>query len=188
MKDAQEVLIGGCSAGALAIYLGLDEMADIIHQRNPDISVRGIAFSGFFAEFSANEVIPPNGQTVRDDGIVSGKLDYANALRNVFLFSNMSAGANKQCVKFYTSHLNNEVDRSQQGYNIIDDPNVSFLDSNGTNMYPTPESRRAAHCAFAANLAQHIRTPLFNLQVTLPPRMMLLIFGVLHNRDFCLLL
>ncbi len=153
MKDAHEVLIGGCSAGALAVYLGLDEMAGLIHERNPTVHVRGVAFSGFFAEYSANEIIPSNGQTMRDDGVVDGKLDYASALRNVFLFSNMTAGANKRCLHYQTTNVKRITG------------STSYGKSNNSDIYPNIPESNLANCAFASNLAPHIRTPVFSLQV-----------------------
>ncbi len=159
MKDAHEVLIGGCSAGALAVYLGLDEMAGLIHERNPTVHVRGVAFSGFFAEYSANEIIPSNGQTMRDDGVVDGKLDYASALRNVFLFSNMTAGANKRCLHYQTR--NGASEKVGTTINRISGSTVS----NNTDIYPNIQDPNLANCAFASNLAPHIRTPMFSLQV-----------------------
>jgi hypothetical protein len=63
-----------------------------------------------------------------------GRLDYANAMRNVFLFTNMSAGANKHCVRY---HSMKPAALSDLSFNVITDESLLFLDSNGTNMYPT---------------------------------------------------
>lgn len=167
MKSASDVVIGGCSAGSLGIYLGIDAMADIIHSNNDSINVRGLALSGFFNEYSAFEALPKNGIPYRDDGLLAGKLDYANALRNVFLFSNMSAGANRRCVDYYSNQHHQEAP-SGSPYNIIYDSNFTYLRNDSIPMYGEHSvSKEVANCAFAAKLGPHIRTPLFILQVSL---------------------
>lgn len=60
MRTATEVVISGCSAGGLAVFLGLDQMAKIIQAsakkfNNHHVTVRGLADGGFFADFSSSE-------------------------------------------------------------------------------------------------------------------------------------
>lgn len=97
MINATEVVINGCSAGALAIFLGLDQMVNIIHEANSSIEVRGFQNSGFFVEYSSNELLS-NSMRGRDDAVVNGSLNYALGMRSLFSFANMSAGANPSCL------------------------------------------------------------------------------------------
>jgi hypothetical protein len=140
MRNATEILISGCSAGGLAVYMGIDRMADLIHSVNPRATVRGLALSGFFADYSALEPIPTTSTTAttghsesislspalfhtRDDGIVQNQLDYANALRHVYTMTNMSAGIHMTCVK-----------------------------------------NRGVNCVFAKTLGPFVKTPVFSIQ------------------------
>jgi hypothetical protein len=81
------------------IYLGIDQMAEIIHEANPRAFVRGLADSGFFLDQSSNYSTPvthnPYGY---DEPSVSGKLDYSGAMKAVFQFTNMKAGAHPACI------------------------------------------------------------------------------------------
>lgn len=45
MRNATDVVISGCSAGGLAVYLGIDAMADIIHEYNAQIQGNPTHFS-----------------------------------------------------------------------------------------------------------------------------------------------
>jgi O-palmitoleoyl-L-serine hydrolase len=104
MKNASHIVISGCSAGALAVYLGLDDIAALIHRANPQAFVRGLALSGFFAKYSSLEFAANNAAyRGRDDGIVDDRLDYAGALRKVYDMANMSAGINRNCVNYLES-------------------------------------------------------------------------------------
>lgn len=94
MNVASEIAICGCSAGGLAIYLGVDQMAQQIKESNPMAIVRAISFSGFFLDYSSK--IPTN--PTKDDGVWNGNLDYANAMRNNFNWMNISSGANPSCL------------------------------------------------------------------------------------------
>jgi len=48
--EMEEMVVAGCSAGGLAVWLGLDAMADQIHQANPDVLVTGLPDSGWFPD------------------------------------------------------------------------------------------------------------------------------------------
>jgi hypothetical protein len=103
MNTASEVAISGCSAGGLAIYLGIDQMADIIRNQNPQTVIRGISFSGFFLDYSTIIKAPKT----KDDGVWDGYLDYGMAMRNIFQWMNISAGANPHCIQSHISHSQN---------------------------------------------------------------------------------
>ena len=55
MSSAEEVVISGCSAGGLAIYLGLDAISNMINSANASIAVRGMSDSGFFMDYTSTE-------------------------------------------------------------------------------------------------------------------------------------
>lgn len=100
MEKASQIVITGCSAGGLGIYLGIDQMAEIIRQSNPLAIVRGLSDSGFFLDYTSDYRSPethlPHG---KDEASINGLVDYSQAMKNVFQFTNMSAGAHPQCVK-----------------------------------------------------------------------------------------
>jgi hypothetical protein len=98
MDKATEVVVSGCSAGGLAVYLGLDRIRDIIRAENPLSKVTGLALSSFFLEFSSDLRLSHE-EITKDDGVVDGRLDYARAMRNVFAFMNISAGASSNCLR-----------------------------------------------------------------------------------------
>ena len=87
--------------------------------------IRGLADSGFFLPHSA----------------ASGRNDYDSSMRRVFLFANMSAGANKACLAYHSS------------------------DSSGGGLMArvSQDERERSHCAFASNLYPHIASPTFTV-------------------------
>jgi uncharacterized protein (DUF779 family) len=99
MAGAEEVLVSGCSAGGLAVYLGLDAVAGMIHQANSSIIVRGMSDSGFFLDHSSSMKAPlthlPLG---RDVASVNGLLDYSRGMKEIFEMMNISSGADKDCI------------------------------------------------------------------------------------------
>jgi hypothetical protein len=138
MTSASEIVITGCSAGALGVYLGIDQMVGLIYSKGSNsstsknrahLAIHAIADSGFFLEFTSSfksrTTHYPFG---RDEAVnkKTGFMDYANAMRDVFQFTNMSSGANSKCLK---THNHSPSD-----------------------------------CVFAANLLPHIKTPIFLLQ------------------------
>ena len=215
MSAAEEVVIAGASAGALAVYLGIDQIADIIHQHadtstasatsgsmNIDrtvkggtrrIRVRGLADSGFFMQYSSEHPMPSNDYTsaAYPEAVVAGRLDYAEAMRNVFTFMNVSAGANPACLS--QARLTQSRRRLRENGPAADDVDA-FLSGanygmvndsiNGSGLdlpprYPNSlyqgalkrglherDAEDSSECIFAAHLAPHIRTPVFALQVT----------------------
>ena len=138
MTSASEIVITGCSAGALGVYLGIDQMVGLIHSNgsnSPSSSsdasssrarpiIRALADSGFFLEYTSSfkGETSPYGAVNKKTGF----MDYANAMRDVFQFTNMSSGAHSKCLKTH--------------------------------------SHSPSDCVFAANLLPHIETPIFLLQ------------------------
>lgn len=105
MHSASVIVLSGCSAGGLGIYLGVDQLASLIHRANPRIIVRGLADSGFFLDYSSSYRTPvthmPYG---KDEASVGGLLNYGGAMRQVFSFTNMSSGTHPACL---AAHLHN---------------------------------------------------------------------------------
>lgn len=145
MRNATEIVISGRSAGALGVYLGIDEMSDQIkkHVRrlkassssrpSKHVRITGLADSGFFLSFNRSrhhsDVITHRG-TGSDLAInpLSNTLDYVLAMRKVFQFTNMRAGVNQNCLK----HV---------------------------------QSRVVSDCIFPEFLLPFVRTPVFSIQV-----------------------
>ena len=50
LAAATDVIVGGCSAGGLTVYLNLDAIAGQIHALSPGARVRGLADAGFFLD------------------------------------------------------------------------------------------------------------------------------------------
>eukprot|EP01035_Chromulina_nebulosa_P019243 gene19243-25094_t len=115
MKYATDVIISGCSAGGLGIYLGLDHMADMIHDVNPLIKIRGLSDSGFFPNYTGTTNFIRRKNINADEAIVNGVLDYATVMTRVYSFTNMSAGAHYDCVRKH----------------IPPDPKRPYIDSKG---------------------------------------------------------
>jgi hypothetical protein len=145
MSNASQVIIAGCSAGALGVYLGLDQMSDIIQKSNSNIVVRGFSDSGFFLDYTSNYVSPikniKNNITGRDEAYVNNILDYSKSMKNLFEFSNMQSGANQNCVNFYKTVKSENNNKNNNKNNTIE------------------------KCVFASYLSPFIRTPLFAIQV-----------------------
>lgn len=109
MRHAKEVVLMGCSAGALGVYLGIDQMTSIIHQEgHPGILVRGLAVSGFFLNYSSPILVNEKNHHLfdmtKDDGIVNGRLDYPLAMEKIYDMMNLSAGINQNCLHSNPHH------------------------------------------------------------------------------------
>lgn len=115
MRSGKEIVIAGCSAGGLAIYLGLDQMAGLIKQVNPSAVIRGVSFSGFFFDHTSTK---PLLQGNKDDGMWKGYLDYANSMRNVYQWMNIQKGTNPGCVVNQLKRFNNDSN-CIFAYNIV---------------------------------------------------------------------
>jgi len=104
----------GCSAGALGIYLGIDQMVGLIHSKGNNSTsnkgrarpaVHAIADSGFFLEYTSSfKCRVTHYPFGRDEAVnkKTGFMDYAYAMREVFQFTNMSSGANSKCLKSHS--------------------------------------------------------------------------------------
>ena len=140
MNSASEVVISGGSAGALGVYLGIDQMEEIIRRANSSTIVRGFADGGFFPEFTSSEPAIESSKSIgRDDPIVDGHIDYARAMRNVFKMANIG-GDDSQCIR---AHKHKSSSSSSRSVGLTD----------------------PSDCIFAFHLAPHIRVPIFSLQV-----------------------
>ena len=131
--------------------------------------VRGLADSGFFLPHSA----------------VSGRNDYDSSIRKVFLFANMTAGANRACLSYYKSISGSSSSSSSGGSSSssssttttttttttisgsidLTSPTISTLPTHATmGVLLSVDDKDRSHCAFASNLYPHITTPTFTLQ------------------------
>jgi hypothetical protein len=50
LRSATEVILGGCSAGGLTIYLNIDHLAGLVRAVAPSAKVRGLADAGLFLD------------------------------------------------------------------------------------------------------------------------------------------
>jgi hypothetical protein len=99
LSKASDVLISGCSAGALAVLLGIDQLAEQIQQSaGLSVKVRGLIDSGFFLEFSHGKDKFDSKMTYQEALTPTGALDYSYAMREVFEFMNLTGGTNQACV------------------------------------------------------------------------------------------
>ena len=72
-------------------------------------------------------------------------------MRRVFLFANMSAGANKACLAY---HSNDSSGGGLMATTLPTTPVISRV---------SQDERERSHCAFASNLYPHIATPTFTV-------------------------
>ena len=81
MKNAEEVMLSGCSAGGLSVYLQADNIAKLLP---PSVKRYGVApDDGWFLEH-------PN---------VNGTNVYPDQMKEIFTISNAREGVNQECVK-----------------------------------------------------------------------------------------
>jgi hypothetical protein len=166
MAYAKEVVIIGCSAGGLGIFLGLDQMVRQIKSAaaavgNMKVKVHGLADSGFFMEHSSDFPSQLTHRPFGKDEAVTARtiartgttnMDYAMAMRDLFSYANMGAGAHPACLLQHgggSSGVNVNVDGKRK------------LQTSGDS---ASASASVTDCVFAANLAPHIKTPLFLIQ------------------------
>lgn len=150
MSKAETVVIAGCSAGALGVYLGIDHMTNMIHSFNSTIKVRGLALSGFFPEYTSNLSLP-TARGERDDGIVNDRLDYPNAMRRLFTLANMSSGANHACVKQAHKHGS---DSSSSSNCVLAEHLAPMIKTPTFSLQPQYDSWQLAHIE-GGNLQSH---------------------------------
>ena len=110
LAEASDIVISGCSAGGLAVLMGIDQMAKMIHESNKRANVKALVDSGFFAEYSSgltefDNTEPSNVNTMKKMGMfdpinpLTHSLDYAYALKYVFKMMNMVNGINPDCLQ-----------------------------------------------------------------------------------------
>lgn len=158
MDTADIVVVAGSSAGALGVFLGIDQMAAQIRAANPAAVVVGVAESGFFMPHTSDGYRVPlehDATRFRPDASIGGVLDFKNGIKNVFTFANMSAGTNARCLASYAAG-----DSSAPAASRHLDP--SNLTSSEGKILP---HAAAADCVFPVNVAKFLKTPIFVLQV-----------------------
>lgn len=80
LSSATDVVISGCSAGGLSVYLHIDKWAAAIHAAQPSARVVGLADSGFFVDYNASGsalTFPERMQWTYENGNISGALSAA---------------------------------------------------------------------------------------------------------------
>ena len=152
MSTATEVVIGGCSAGGLGIFMGLDQMADIVTANakeagNEYVKVRGLSDSGFFMEHTSSyRAKITHNSYGKDDAVTANSvrhnrgqyfMDYASCMRDLFNYMNLTAGVTQDCI---------EAQRRLVSQGTVSNTSSFGIESN---------------CVFAAHLVPHIKTPLF---------------------------
>ena len=118
---------------ALGVYLGIDEMANMIRKVNPHIHIVALADSGYFLDYENEGIWDLNLKhktSIADEAIVQGKLSYGTAMRHVFDFMNISAGVHRNCLlsnretnisncifaKYLTPHIHTPIFSTQVLY------------------------------------------------------------------------
>lgn len=187
MNSAAEIVIAGCSAGGLGVYLGIDQIANIIHNVSSKIIVRGLVDSGYFMEYSSDYPTEVTHHSYgKDESVVDGLMDYARGMRNVFDFANIMPGTHPACIAAHTHSLvksttpttskgsgsKTNSKRNSKGKNTSPTNNSSsniviktVAKTFSTTKYGVPAAGTASDCIFAANVVPYIKTPLFSLQV-----------------------
>jgi len=93
------VLVSGCSAGGLAVLLGIDKIrSDITSKTKNVMSVKGMVDSGVFADYSYGAADFESTKEYHDAVSPTGALDYSLSMRNVFKFMNLTAGIDSDCL------------------------------------------------------------------------------------------
>ena len=108
MKNAHEIVLSGCSAGALAIYLGIDEMTSMIKANTPgrNVIIRGLADSGYFMHYNRPSGIEhESDKSLKLWGLGKTLKEWNKAMQQVRQFMNISEGMNSRC-REYTALVN----------------------------------------------------------------------------------
>lgn len=105
MKIATEIVVSGCSAGALALYLGIDDISTVIKKHNPNVIIRGLADSGYFMKYDRTEeeslVADWNGlKLLGIYGLHPHMQEWSISMQNVIQFMNISEGLNSACRQY----------------------------------------------------------------------------------------
>jgi hypothetical protein len=112
MASATEVLFSGCSAGALGLYLGIDDMADSLRTHPavlarasssaaPSIQIRGLSDSGFFFNFNRSAHPDSDFKVNRKMAQRAGLgAEYQEAIGDTFRLLNIEAGVPSRCLAY----------------------------------------------------------------------------------------
>jgi hypothetical protein len=155
MRNATEVVVSGCSAGGLAVYMGLDHIAAMIHAANPRTIVRGLALSGFFADYSALEAVPSLSSSTGGGGgggasSFRGKADTAASMVSTsspVLYQTRDDGI-----------VQNVLDYANALRHVYSMANMS------AGVHRDCVRSRGVNCVFAKTLAPFLQTPIFSIQ------------------------
>jgi hypothetical protein len=111
MNEASDIIISGCSAGALGVYMGIDQLAGIIREQNPKVSIRGLAISGYFME---TEGIHGYHASTGYHDINYPGFSFVNGMKAIFSLLNISAGVNPDCIQYYAKQNKTNPESSIQ--------------------------------------------------------------------------
>ena len=106
LAQAKEVVVGGRSAGALAVFMGLDAVAAQIKQVVPGASIVGLMDSGIFPDQASplNEAISLYDAQGRREAVGRDlHLDYGTSMRSIAHWMKLEAGSNAACLASQTA-------------------------------------------------------------------------------------
>jgi len=110
MNEAVEVVISGCSAGALGVLMSIDDITSTIRAVTTGVRVLGLIDSGFFLDYTSPLSMHRVRQSARPHKtnsikVVQGSLDYAAHMRDVSELMNISAGVPSLCRHQYKTDM-----------------------------------------------------------------------------------
>lgn len=162
MRAATHVVLAGCSAGGLALFLGIDRMAQLVHMANRRTIVRGLSDSGFFLNYTSHYRTPLTALAGgKDEASVNGMLDYARTMRQVFRLMQMNRGTDVDCLNRHRSKASTASVGASANASGASASGSDAEEGNVQALGLTEESK----CVFAHQLAPHVQTPMFLLQV-----------------------
>jgi hypothetical protein len=135
LGNATDVVVGGASAGGLAVYLHADRWLEAL----PKAHVTAMADSGFFLESDADTASTAGSVDLNGAGLTPGK--FASSMRAMVAMSNATAGMSRACTAARTHQT-----------------------SSGSGGQGDASSGDAWRCVFAQEASRHLSTPTFALQ------------------------
>eukprot|EP01084_Bolivina_argentea_P196979 337640_1 len=141
MKDATDIIISGCSAGALSTFLHINELYDrYVVNGNPSINFRAVADSGFFLEYQGLGEFIMSMQWLHQWGNVTGNsanqkcFEYYNNSKNLYLcmFAQNNAALINPNIKFLS--YQSQYDRWQIENELVNYTNNIAVDNYGANL------------------------------------------------------
>jgi len=89
LNDATEVLLSGCSAGGLSVFIHCNEIGDLLHSINPNIKYRCMPGTGFFL----------------DSPSAAGENVFPDKIKNAFSLHEALGGTSEECRLRYPNAL-----------------------------------------------------------------------------------